>query len=122
MRREIYRMSRDEAVALLERAPVVRLATALEDGTPVLRTVHGVVVGGAVAFHGAPSGEKAEALGRPAVVCAEELVAQVPSYWVDAERACPATTYYQSVQVHGLLEEVVDPEAKARVLSALMEK
>src|SRR5438045_1141120 len=60
--------------------------------------------------------------GRAAVICAEEQVAQIPSHWIDAERACPATTYYRSVQVHGLLEEVSDPDAKARVLSALMTK
>jgi nitroimidazol reductase NimA-like FMN-containing flavoprotein (pyridoxamine 5'-phosphate oxidase superfamily)/GNAT superfamily N-acetyltransferase len=120
MRRETYRMDRARAVALLERAPVIHLATTTPDGEPVLRTVHGVVVGGAVCFHGAPAGEKAETLGRAAVVSAEEIVAEIPSYFLDPERACPATTYYQSVQVHGVLEAVDDPDLKARVLQALM--
>src|SRR5687767_12838252 len=106
MRRELYRMGRDEAVALLRRAPVVRVASTLEDGTPVLRTVHGVVVDGAVCFHGSPAGEKAEVVGRPAVIAAEEVIAQIPSWFIDPERACPATTYYRSVQVHGVLEAV----------------
>jgi GNAT superfamily N-acetyltransferase/nitroimidazol reductase NimA-like FMN-containing flavoprotein (pyridoxamine 5'-phosphate oxidase superfamily) len=120
MRREDYRMSKEEAVGLLERAPVVHVASTLPDGEPVLRTVHGVVVDGAIAFHGAPAGEKAECVGRPAVISAEEIVAPLPSYVIDKERACPATTLYLGVQVHGVLEEVRDPEAKARVLRKLM--
>jgi GNAT superfamily N-acetyltransferase len=67
-------------------------------------------------------GEKSEAIGRRAVVAAEEVVAAIPSYFADPERACPATTLYRSVQVHGTLEEVRDPPAKARVLQALMER
>ena len=113
-------MDRAGALAVLERAPVVRLGTTAEDGRPILRTVHGVVVDGALAFHGAPAGEKMDGMGRPCVIAAEEMVAQIPSYFVDPERACPATTYYLSVQVHGTLEAVEDPAAKARVLAALM--
>src|SRR5262245_47264502 len=108
MRKEIYRMDRAGALAVLARAPVVRLATTAADGRPLLRTVHGVVVDGAVAFHGAPAGEKMEGLRRATVLAAEEIIAQIPSYFVDPERACPATTYYLSVQVHGPLEAVDD--------------
>jgi nitroimidazol reductase NimA-like FMN-containing flavoprotein (pyridoxamine 5'-phosphate oxidase superfamily) len=122
MRKEMYRMDPAEAVALLERAPVVHFATTTATGEPLLRTVHGVVVGPFVAFHGAPAGEKTEAIGRTAVVSAEETVAQIPSYFVDAERACPATTYYLSVQVHGVLERVEDAEEKAAILRTLMTK
>ncbi len=122
MRREQYRMDRARALALLQRAPVVHLATTTPDGAPVLKTVHGVVVDDALCFHGAPAGEKSESLGRAAVLGAEEIVAEIPSYFVDPERACPATTYYESVQVHGVLEEVTDLDAKARVLGALMSR
>lgn len=115
-------MDRQGAVALLERAPIVRVASTTPDGTPVLRTVHGVVVDGALAFHGAPAGEKTELIGREAVVSAEEIVAEIPSYFVDPERACPATTYYLSAQVHGRLEKVDDPATKALVLRKLMSK
>jgi nitroimidazol reductase NimA-like FMN-containing flavoprotein (pyridoxamine 5'-phosphate oxidase superfamily)/N-acetylglutamate synthase-like GNAT family acetyltransferase len=122
MRREIFRMERDEAVALLRRARVVHLASTNEEGEPVLRALNAVVVRGSVAFHGAPVGEKTEAVGRKAVVAAEEVVASIPSYFVDPERACPATTLYRSAQVHGVVEEVVDPTHKAEVLAALMAK
>lgn len=122
MRRPIFHMPHDAAMAFLRAAPVVRVATTDEAGRPILRTVHGVVVGDAVAFHGSPVGEKQAGIGRPAVIGADEVVAAIPSYFVDPERACPATTYYRSVQVHGVLEEVVDPDAKAAMLQALMAK
>jgi nitroimidazol reductase NimA-like FMN-containing flavoprotein (pyridoxamine 5'-phosphate oxidase superfamily)/ribosomal protein S18 acetylase RimI-like enzyme len=122
MRKEIYRMEREEAVQLLGRARVVRVASTGEDGAPILRTVHAVVFGDHVAFHGAAAGEKTECIGREAVLEADEIVASIPSYFVDPARACPATTLYRSVQVHGALELVSDPERKARVMTALMEK
>jgi len=115
-------MPRAEAEALLGRAPVVRIATTTAEGEPVLRTVHGVLVRGGVAWHGAPAGEKMETVGRSAVVAAEEVVAQVPSYFLDPERACPATTLYRSVEAHGAIERVDDADHKAEVLQALMEK
>jgi hypothetical protein len=52
MRKEIYRMADAEAMAVLERSPVVHLASTDAEGGPILRTVHGVVVDGALAFHG----------------------------------------------------------------------
>ena len=119
-------MDREGALSLLGRAPVVHLASTTEGGEPLLRTLHGVIVasGGrpALAFHAAPVGEKTESVGRPAVVAAEEIVASVPSYFMDPERACPATTLYRSAQVHGVVESVEDPARKAAVLAALMAK
>jgi len=122
MRREIFRMPEREAIALLTRARVLHLATTTPEGEPVLRALDGAVSDGAVVFHGAPTGEKASCLGRPAVVSAEEVVAHVPSWFTDPERACPATTFYRSAQVHGALERVDDLTAKARALAALMAK
>jgi ribosomal protein S18 acetylase RimI-like enzyme/nitroimidazol reductase NimA-like FMN-containing flavoprotein (pyridoxamine 5'-phosphate oxidase superfamily) len=117
-----FRMARAEALALLESAPVIHLASTTAEGAPLIRTLHGVVVGDALCFHAAPVGEKAESVGRPVVISCEELVASIPSYFVDPERACPATTLYRSVQLHGVLEAVDDPADKARVLAALMAK
>jgi ribosomal protein S18 acetylase RimI-like enzyme/nitroimidazol reductase NimA-like FMN-containing flavoprotein (pyridoxamine 5'-phosphate oxidase superfamily) len=115
-------MDAGEALAFLEAAPVVHLASTTPDGLPLVRTLHTVIVDGALCFHAAPVGEKHEALGRPVVVSAEEIVATVPSYFSDPERACPATTLYRSVQVHGTLESIEPPFEKARVLQALMKK
>lgn len=115
-------MSRPEALRLLAEAPVFRLAGVGEDGEPVLRTLHGVVVDRWLCFHGAPAGEKTSLVGRKVVACVEEEVARVPSYFLDPERACPATTLFRSVQVHGVLEPLEEPALRARALQGLMEK
>jgi len=122
MRKEILRMGRDASLALLERAEVVHIASTTAEGVPLFRTLNGVVVRDAIAFHGAPAGEKIAAIGREVVVAAEEIVANIPSYFLDPERACPATVLYRSVQVHGTLQQIDDPERKAEVLRALMRK
>lgn len=122
MRREIFRSESVRALALLGRVPVVHLATTTPEGRPVLLALDAAVLEDGVHFHGARVGEKARCLGRPAVVCAEEVVAHVPSWMIDPRRACPASTLYRSVQVHGTLEEVTDPAAKARALEALMHR
>ena len=106
-------MSRPDAVALLARAPFVHVATTGARGEPMLRALNAAVVDDGVVFHGAPAGEKMEAVGREVVVSAEEVVASIPSYFADPERARPATTLYRSVQVHGTLDRVDDPRVKA---------
>jgi nitroimidazol reductase NimA-like FMN-containing flavoprotein (pyridoxamine 5'-phosphate oxidase superfamily) len=117
-----FGMSRDAALAFLAQAPVIHLATTTPDGAPVLRTLDFVWTGDAVVFHGARVGEKAACVGRAAVVGAEELVARLPSYFFDPERADVASTLYRSVQVHGTIEEVTDLGEKTRALTALMER
>lgn len=122
MRRPEFASSRDNALKFLTQAPVVRLATSTPEGEPVLRTLNAVVDQEHLLFHGAKAGEKALAIGRAAVASADETIASIPSYFLDPERACPATTFYESVQVHGTLERIDDPEKKARMLSSLMQK
>ncbi|MBE7449512.1 MAG: GNAT family N-acetyltransferase [Kofleriaceae bacterium] len=122
MRRTEFELPPAAARALLAELPTFHLASTTPDGAPLLRTLHGVIVDGWLAFHSAPRGEKTAVVGRPAVAMAEELVATVPSTFFDPEKACPATTYYRSAQVHGTVEELVDPAARARALQALMEK
>lgn len=122
LRRALYGSAADTARAVLARAPFVHLAGIDDDGAPVLRTVHGVIVGDRLCFHGAPAGEKMAVVGKPVVIQADEVVAEIPSYFIDPVRACPATTLYQSAQVHGVLERVDDVDAKAAVLQALMQR
>ena len=92
----------------------------LPDGTPLARTLHPIVVGDTVWFHGRATGEKARTVGRAAVVTTESVICRLPSYVFDAERACPATTWFEAVEVRG---EVVraEGEEKARILQAMME-
>jgi predicted FMN-binding regulatory protein PaiB len=115
-------MSAAEALQLLEQAPYVHLSAVLPNGRPLLRTINAAVLDGYVVFHGAAAGEKLEAVGRPVVLAAEEHVAQLPSWFTDDERACPASTLYRSVQVHGVLEQVDAPGEKALAVEALMNK
>lgn len=122
MRREIFRSDTAAALAVLGRAPVVHLATTTPEGEPVLRALDAALLDDGVYFHGARAGEKARCLGRPAVASAEELVAHIPSWMVHPTHACPASTFFRSVQVHGTLREVVEPERKARALEALMRR
>lgn len=122
MRREIFRSTPARALGLLRRAPAVHLATTTPEGAPVLRALDAAVLEDGVYFHGARAGEKARCLGRPAVVSSEEVVAHVPSWMIDSRWACPASTLYRSVQVHGVLAEVTDLDTKARALTALMDR
>jgi len=115
-------MEHNDMLDLLRRARVVRVAGSLTDGTPVLRTVHAVVIDGWLAWHGGPKGEKNGLIGRPVVAGADEPLATIPSYFFDPERACPATTWFRSVQARGVLEAAADPSFKAAALQALMEK
>jgi nitroimidazol reductase NimA-like FMN-containing flavoprotein (pyridoxamine 5'-phosphate oxidase superfamily)/ribosomal protein S18 acetylase RimI-like enzyme len=122
MRREIFRSDSRDALALLRRVPVVHLATTTPEGEPVLRALDAAVLEDGVYFHGSRSGEKVRCLGRPAVVQAEELAAHLPSWMIHPSHACPATTLYRSVQVHGTLREEADVSKKARVLETLMRR
>jgi len=99
-------MDRASAMEQLAAANTVHIASSTTEGEPVLRVVHAVILDGWLLFHGAPAGEKMEAIGRRAVVSTEEVVASIPSYFVDPERACPATMLYRSVQVHGTIERI----------------
>jgi len=122
MRHAHYELGTEQALALLAGADTVHLATTTAAGEPVLRALHSVVLDGAIWFHGSPEGEKAGVAGQPAVVSAEEVITSIPSYFVDPLRACPATTYYRAVQVHGRITRAEDRTQKARVLEALMAK
>jgi len=90
------------------------------DGEPLLRPLLGVLLDGDPCFHGGPRGAKGGLAGREAVVSVHETLATIPSYFVDPRRACPATTWYRSVQVRGRLEEIEDAEERAEVLRRLM--
>jgi GNAT superfamily N-acetyltransferase/nitroimidazol reductase NimA-like FMN-containing flavoprotein (pyridoxamine 5'-phosphate oxidase superfamily) len=88
----------------------------------VLRTLNAAVTDDWLLFHGSLAGEKAQCIGRAAVVQAEQVVATIPSYFTDPEKACPATTFFRSVQVHGTLERIDDPHVKADALQRIMQR
>jgi nitroimidazol reductase NimA-like FMN-containing flavoprotein (pyridoxamine 5'-phosphate oxidase superfamily)/GNAT superfamily N-acetyltransferase len=122
MRRSEFAMTEAQARRFLAEAEVLHLALTDPEGAPVLRTLNAAVTDEWLLFHGAPAGEKARCVGRPVVVQAEQIVASIPSYFSDPERACPATTFFRSVQVHGTLERITDPPTKAQALQRMMER
>jgi nitroimidazol reductase NimA-like FMN-containing flavoprotein (pyridoxamine 5'-phosphate oxidase superfamily) len=113
-------MTDTEAWEVLAAAREVRLAGIVKE-RPILRTLHPAVHDGALWFHSSPAGETAELVGGRVVACAERIWARIPSWMRDPLRACPATTYYTSVQVEGVLEEVDDPRLRAAALQVMME-
>jgi ribosomal protein S18 acetylase RimI-like enzyme len=112
------RMSREEATMLLARAPFVRIVSTGEDGAPILRTVVAVVEGGWLAFPGPQPGEASEALGRPALACAEEIVAAGG----DGAGPHPPAIFALSARVQATIERVVNPGDEARIGAALLAK
>jgi predicted FMN-binding regulatory protein PaiB/N-acetylglutamate synthase-like GNAT family acetyltransferase len=122
MRRLEFAMTDEQALGFLEGAEVLHLALTRPNGSPVLRTLNAAVTREWLLFHGAPSGEKAQCIGREVVVQAEQIVATIPSYFTDPEKACPATTFFLSVQVHGVLERIEDPHVKADALQRIMQR
>ena len=122
MRKKRRQSSNEEALELLGNAREHHLSTTLSDGTPVLRVLNGVLVENWLLFHGALVGEKVQCFGQRAVVSSYEVVANIPSYFVDEHKACPATTLYRSAQATGVLVQVTEPRLKATMLQTLMEK
>ncbi len=115
-------MTRAQALGFLKEAEVLHLALTRPDGSPVLRTLNAAVTDDWLFFHGAPTGEKAQCIERAVVVQAEEIVGTIPSYFSDPEKACPATTFFRSVQVHGTLERITEPHLKAEALQLVMQR
>src|ERR1700753_2880785 len=105
-RYELFAGDEAEAWRMFARAPCVRFAGIL-DGRPVLRTLSAVVLDGALCVHGGDHGEKLGLVG-PVIASCDEVIAQVPSYWIHPELACPASTYYLSAIAEGELHRVDD--------------
>lgn len=122
MRRREYEAPAELGLELFETSEAFHLAGADPDGHVVLKTLHGVVDEGWLCFHAAPAGEKTSLLGCSVVASVEETVARLPSFFLDPERACPATTLFRAAQARGVLTAIDDPVRKARVLQRLMEK
>lgn len=122
MRRRLFAMPRGEALHFLEKSKNYHIAAKPMSGELILRTLHAVVHEGDLAFHGGQVGERTQLVGADVVVNVENIVAELPSYFFDPDYACPATTWYQSVQVKGVLEPVTDSTMKASILQGFMEK
>lgn len=111
----------DTAWDIVDACPVLHMAWIDAHGRPDVRALHGARVGRAIYLHGAPVGDKTGALERPVTLTGHEVVARIPSHFIDGERACPATTWYRSVRAEGVLRVEADPDRRAAGLQALMQ-
>ena len=75
-------------------------------------------------FHGALAGEKYTAIcdGPPAGFTMVKELSFIPSRWLSARHACPATHLFKSVEIRGRCRVVAEAGTKARALQALMDK
>lgn len=120
--RETNQLTPDQCWSVLRRQRHGHLAGHSTTHGPVVRTLHHAILDNDLYFHGRPRGIKRAMLDATGVFECVDVIAPIPSYWIDPVRACPATTYYRSVQVSGHLSEVADRDLKARVLAALMDR
>ncbi|WNQ12820.1 pyridoxamine 5'-phosphate oxidase family protein [Paenibacillus aurantius] len=100
------------------------LAMEGRDGWPAVTPLNYVYTEEKLYFHGSRAGSKMDDLkasGRCTFQVAKEY-ALIPSYFSDSRLACPATSYFKSVQLRGTAAPVEDLEEKARALSAFMVK
>ncbi|MBE6514616.1 MAG: pyridoxamine 5'-phosphate oxidase family protein [Candidatus Methanomethylophilaceae archaeon] len=113
-------MSREEAEALLARNGEGVLSTNGGDGYPYGTPVNYILMDGAVYFHGRPAGEKVDNMARDPKVCL--TVTESGGFEITGDKACNATTVYESVIVRGRAAPIESDEEKARVLRALAER
>lgn len=125
MRRRERALSREAALDLLARADVATLSMVTEAG-PYAVPISPVCLNGALYFHAAMAGRKAEALRRDPRVWVSVVGANRPADDLPAEAFASAsdrfTVFYSSAMAWGALREVTDPREKVAALRALCEK
>ena len=105
LRRAERALSRDDALAVLDAAPFVTVATVDDDGTPYGVPLSFVRTGNALYFHATnEGGHKAVDFLRDPRVCATAVVGVEP-FFEDGD----FTTSFQSAMAFGRVREVVDP-------------
>ncbi|MBW5447372.1 flavin-nucleotide-binding protein [Cohnella sp. CFH 77786] len=123
MRRKEFEMEdREEIEAFLKEKHDGVLTFAGTDGWPKAVPLNFVFHADAIYFHGSKMGEKMSGLAADprAEFVVYEAHAFIPSYFSDPVMACPATVFFRSVRIRGIVSQVEDPEEKADALGALM--
>lgn len=120
LRRRDYGMREGDELALLAEATQAHLSL-YDSERPHLYCMNVTWFEGALWMHGAPKGQRASLAPCRAVAQVQRTWSTIPSHFVDPELACPATTYYESVQLEGTLTRVTSLEEKARGLQAMMQ-
>lgn len=96
----------------------------VDDGGPYGVAVNFVWYEGAICFHGACEGRKAETMAKnpKAAFSVVKPYSLIPSYFSGTVSACPATHFFASAHIAGTVEIVEDDAEKCGVLNALMKK
>lgn len=125
MRRKEFKVDDIEEVeAFLSEMNVGYLGTVDPEGWSRVTPLNFVFDGHFFYFHGSLAGDKMKHLAhdpRVSFTVAKEY-AIIPSYYTDSHLACPATAFFKSVMVRGVVEKVDDLEEKAVVFTLFMEK
>lgn len=124
MRRADFEV-KDEAVfeTLMNECDYGTLALCDDEGVFAV-PVNFVWFEGAICFHGAREGRKAVAMqdGQKVAFSVVKPYSIVPSYFSNTRMACPATQFYVSVHIEGIVETIKDDNEKCKLLEALMHK
>lgn len=123
-RKEFTVVDTKEINQFLEEMSFGFLGTWGEDGWPHITPLNYVYFQGNLYFHGSKIGQKMIDLkqnNRVTFSVAKEY-AVIPSYFSGSPMACPATTYFKSVNIKGYAFLVEDLKEKAEVFTALMHK
>jgi len=121
-RKEFSQNGVEHAEEILDSARYGHLVTLDEDGQAETRPINYARLGDEIYFHCSPRGALAARAGTTALLAVEDTLTWMPSYFRHAEMACPATTYYRSVQVRGSLRAVSSAREKAEALAAFMRR
>jgi len=110
--------------AILAKAEYGTLALC-QDNLPYALPINFVYLGREFYFHGSKKGKKMQMMASnpKASLSVVEPFALIPSYFSSNEQmACPASHFFRSISVDGVIEIVSSYEEKVKALEALMQK
>jgi hypothetical protein len=110
----------DVITEFLKTAPIGRLGTVSQDGSPMIKPLNFIYNDGKVYFHTALIGEKIEDIRRDNRVVFE--VDQPIAYVEGNQNPCSAKYLYRSVIIKGRATIIEEREEKIHALKGLMEK
>ncbi|WP_239618234.1 pyridoxamine 5'-phosphate oxidase family protein [Cohnella mopanensis] len=123
MRRKEFKVSEPEQCEAFLRELHDGVLTFIgSDGWPKAVPLNYVYCDQAIYFHGSKQGEKMAGLNNDprAEFVVYQAHAFIPSYFTDPYLACPATVFFRSVRIRGIVAQVEDPAEKATALAALL--
>lgn len=123
-RKEFMVEDMEEITAFLNEMSFGYLGTVDTEGWSRVTPLNFVYDGHYFYFHGSLAGDKMKHLAhdpRVSFTVAKEY-AIIPSYFTDPYLACPASAFFKSVMVRGVVEKVQDLEEKAAAFTLFMKK